>query len=42
MISTYDRLAAMGISDAGSAADNPFETILAEALEAATDNKEIL
>ena len=37
MISTYDRLEAMGISDAGSAADNPFEAILVEALDLASE-----
>jgi len=35
MISTYDRLAAMGVSDAGSAAENPFEDLLVAAIEAA-------
>ena len=35
MISTYDRLAELGVTDAGSADDNPFEGLLAEALERA-------
>jgi aminoglycoside phosphotransferase (APT) family kinase protein len=35
MISTYDRLEAMGISDAGSAVKNPYEPILVEALDLA-------
>ena len=38
MISTYDRLEAMGISDAGSAVDNPFEPILVEVLNFATQS----
>jgi hypothetical protein len=35
MISTYDRLAEMGVSGAGSAAENPFEGLLEAAIEAA-------
>jgi aminoglycoside phosphotransferase (APT) family kinase protein len=35
MISTYDRLEAMGVSDAGSVSDNPYEGLLQEALGAA-------
>jgi aminoglycoside phosphotransferase (APT) family kinase protein len=35
MISTYDRLAAMGVTDAGSAENNPFERLLEEALRMA-------
>ena len=38
MISTYDRLEAMGITDAGSAADNPFEALLADALDFAIES----
>jgi len=38
MISTYDRLEAMGISDAGSAVDNPYEPMLVDALELATES----
>ncbi len=38
MISTYDRLEAMGISDAGSAVDNPYEPILLEVLDLATES----
>ena len=37
MISTYDRLEAMGISDAGSAVDNPYEPLLAEVLDLAKE-----
>jgi aminoglycoside phosphotransferase (APT) family kinase protein len=36
MISTYDRLEAMGVANAGSAADNPYEKLLESALRAAT------
>ena len=35
MVSTYDRLASMGISDAGSASDNPYEQLLRVAMECA-------
>ncbi len=38
MISTFDRLDAMGITDAGSAEDNPFEVLLADALDRATES----
>jgi aminoglycoside phosphotransferase (APT) family kinase protein len=38
MISTYDRLEAMGITDAGSAEDNPFESLLVDALGSAIEN----
>ena len=36
MISTYDRLAAMGVSDAGSATENPFEGLLEAAIATAS------
>ncbi len=36
MISTFDRLAAMGVADGGSTSDNPYEPMLAEALERAS------
>ncbi|MAG33594.1 MAG: hypothetical protein CL908_22175 [Deltaproteobacteria bacterium] len=35
MVSTFDRLAAMGIPNAGSSEDNPYEPLLADALESA-------
>lgn len=37
MISTYDRLAAMGVSEAGSASENPFEGLLEAAIENASN-----
>ena len=36
MISTYHRLEAMGVSGGGSVQDNPFEPMLADALDLAT------
>ena len=38
MISTYDRLEAMGVSDAGSASDNPFESLLTDVLNIAMES----
>ena len=38
MISTYARLEAMGISDAGSASDNPWESLLVGALDSASES----
>ena len=38
MISTYDRLAEMGVMDAGSAEDNPFEPLLDAALARAAES----
>jgi aminoglycoside phosphotransferase (APT) family kinase protein len=35
MVSTYDRLAEMGVADAGSLSDNPYEGLLRDALQAA-------
>jgi aminoglycoside phosphotransferase (APT) family kinase protein len=39
MISTFERLEAMGITDAGSAEDNPFESLLIHALDVATQSR---
>ena len=39
MISTFDRLEAAGIADAGSASDNPFESLLIHALDLATESR---